>query len=663
MKRLTLCTMGLLAAWTAGVDPAFAAGTLQAAGSTQQPIEIQDHHVKASIYNGFARTEISQIFFNPNGVDLEGVYVCPVPKSASLSELTIVNGEQEIRGEVLEKQRARQVYEEARDQGDDAGLAEKDAFQTFRFSVAPIRSGDFVRVRVVYYQPIAIDTGVGRYVYPLEDGGTDEAAKSFWLRNEKVEQTLRFELDLESSWPVVDARMPGYEQEAAIQDLGDGRWRASLQLQNASLNRDLVFYYRLADNLPGRVEMTAFRDDDSRPGSFMLTVTPGLDLQPLNRGVDYAFVLDVSGSMKGKLATLADGVAKALGDMSPADRFRVTTFESRARELTSGWVDATPDNAADMIDRIRALRAGGGTNLYDGLNLALRKLDDDRATSIILVTDAATNTGVIEPAKFHELMKRYDLRVFGFLLGSNGNFPLMRMICDASGGYWTQVSNADDILGQILLAKSKVLYESLHDVSLEIEGVETFDVAKDFNGKVYRGQQLTVFGRYKGSGEARVRLKARMTGEDKVYETAFAFPERADAHPELERLWAMSLIEDIETRQNAGLVAKEEAEGRIRQLGVDYQLVTDYTSMVALSDERFEALGVARHNRDRTARENDARAARSAQPVQPTRVDDAQPMFDGAAPSTGRGGGAFDPLTAGLAALFVLAAALLRRRS
>ncbi len=62
-----------------------------------------------------------------------------------------------------------------------------------------------------------------------------------------------------------------------------------------SLNRDFVFYYRLQDDLPGRVELVAYRADETKPGTFMLVVTPGLDLQPLNRGADYTFVLDVSG--------------------------------------------------------------------------------------------------------------------------------------------------------------------------------------------------------------------------------------------------------------------------------------------------------------------------------------------------------------------------------
>jgi Mg-chelatase subunit ChlD len=89
----------------------------------------------------------------------------------------------------------------------------------------------------------------------------------------------------------------------------------------------------------------------------MMTVTPGTDLAPIGAGAtpsqasgmtysesitvsstagaDYVFVLDVSGSMRDKLPTLARGVQQALTHFRSGDRFRIFTFSGRARELTS----------------------------------------------------------------------------------------------------------------------------------------------------------------------------------------------------------------------------------------------------------------------------------------------------------------------------------------
>ena len=651
MKSTTL--LSFLVVCVGSVLPVQAAGTLTPLGSAQQPIQIRDHQVRVTINNGFAQTEVMQTFFNPNPTDLEAIYAFPVPKSASLSEVTITTGEKTMHGEVLAKQEAAKVYEEEKQAGNDTGLATKNSYQTYEFRVAPVRAQSEVKLRFLYYQPLEIDTGVGRYLYPLEDGGTDEVAKSFWSANPKVEGSLSINVELKSAWPITDLRIPGFEGAATQQKLADGHWTVALALTGAKLDRDFLLYYRLADNLPGRVEVIPYRASKKTPGTFMMVVTPGIDLQPIKRGADYSYVLDVSGSMEGKIRTLANGVSQALGQMRPDDRFRVVTFNDTARELI-GWTPATPANVQQALERVKSLQSGGSTNLYDGVMLGLKGLDADRATSLVLVTDGVANTGVVDPAKFHQLLKQYDVRVFGFLMGNSANWPLMRTIADASGGFYAPVSNSDDIVGQLLLAKSKIAFEALHDASFKFSGpARVFDTTGDIVGKIYRGQQLVIFGRYEGAGRATVALQARLTGEDKTYQTTFDFPDVATDNPEIERLWAMATIEQIERKDSIGVLPPSEAKDAIQSLGVAYQLVTDHTSMVVLDDASFTRRGIERRNQQRVAVERQAQSVRAPQPPKNYQVDAAQPATPKRAPhfSDFGGGGALD---AGTVILFCL---------
>jgi Ca-activated chloride channel family protein len=653
------CALGVMAL----AQSAQAAGVLTPKGAAEQPIKITQHHVDVTLNNGFARTEVTQTFFNPNGRALEALYSFPMPRSASLSEVTVFVNEQEIHGEVLAKEQARQVYEEERNGGADAALAEKNEFYSFEFAVSPVRPQAETRIRFVYYQPLDIDSGVGRYVYPLDPGGTDEAALGFWDTNTKVEGSFSARVELKSAAAVQDVRMPGFQNAAQIRKVEEGRYVAELNLPDATLDQDLVFYYRLADDLPAQVELIPYRADGSKPGTFMLVVTPGMDLQPIQGGADYVFVLDVSGSMQGKIGTLANGVQQALGKMRPEDRVRVIAFNDSAQDVSNGWQAMTPENAQRLAETVKNLQPNGSTNVYDGLDMALANLDDDRAASVVLVTDGVTNTGVVDPKAFHGLMKKQDVRVFGFLMGNSANWPLMRTIADASGGFYSSVSNADDIVGQILLAKDKVRSEALHDAELKIGGVKTFDVTREALGKVYHGQQLVMFGRYEGGGDATVTLTGRLTGEDKTYRTTFRFPDQDTENPEIERLWALAQIEEIEVRRSIGDVDEGESREAIRDLGLAYQLVTDETSMVVLSDQAFEQRGIKRWNRDRVAVERAAQAQRAAQPVAVSRrVDAPQPMFEGRkAPRVG--GGAIDPLSASLLGLMALGLAMRRRRA
>ena len=656
MKTTSRLLTGLLA-FAAGLLPAFAGGTLTPVGSPNAPIQIRSHQVNVTINNGFAQTEVLQTFFNPNAADLEAIYAVPVPKNASLSEVTITSGEKTLNGEVLPKQEAQTIYEEEKSKGNDAGLTTKNGYQNYEFKITPVRANAETRLRFVYYQPLEIDTGVGRYLYPLEEGGTDEVAKSFWQpANSTVEGTLSINVTLKSAWPVADVRVPGFEGAAVTNKIDAGHYTLSLDRTGAKLDRDFVFYYRLADNLPGRVEVIPYRADKSKPGTFMMVVTPGIDLKAIT-GADYTYVLDVSGSMQGKIATLAEGVSQAIGQMRPADRFRIITFNNDAREIL-GWTTATPENVANAAALVKAMQPSGGTNIYSGLELALKNLDADRASSVVLVTDGVANEGVVDPAKFHALLKKHDIRFFGFLMGNNSNWPLMRAMGDATGGFYTGVSNADDIVGQLLLAKSKITHESLHDASFKFTGARVSETTGDLPHKIYRGQQLVIFGRYDGAGKATVALNAKLTGEDKTYTTTFDFPEVDTDNPEIERLWALAQIEQIELKEAIGQVPSSESKDAITHLGVAYQLVTDHTSMIVLDDATHAARGIDRRNQQRVAAERAAQSVRAAQPVKNYQVDAQQPTYTAPAPhisrpSFGGGGGALELSDIVLIAVFI----------
>ena len=153
-------------------------------------------------------------------------------------------------------------------------------------------------------------------------------------------------------------------------------------------------------------------------------------------------------------------------------------------------------------------------------------------------------------------------------------------------------------------------------------------------------------------------LKANLTGEDKTYTTDFEFPDIATDNPELERLWALAMIEKIEALERIGTMPVTESENAIRDLGLEYQIVTDYTSMVVMSDTAFADRGIERRNQTRIAREQQARIKKAQQPTKNYTVDKNKPAFKFKAPKLGGGGGAIDPLTGGLAAVLTALGAI-----
>lgn len=676
---LILLTSFLTAAY------AQAAGLLVPSDGTLPPLDLKSQHVKAVVEDGYAVTTVDQVFFNPHARDLEAIYSFPVPEHGAVGEFTMWIDGKPVTGEVLEKQEARRVYEEEKRAGREAGVTEKDSYKTFDISVAPVRAGQETRVRLVYVQSAAVDTGIGRYVYPLEEGGVDEQKLAFWTANPKVSSSFSFDLHLKSAYPVDAVRVPNQAQ-AQVSQTGPGEWKVHLSSQGTAapamaesgkqatpafnpqtqgrggaafmLDKDVVIYWRHQAGLPGSVDLVTYKPDAGKRGTFMLTVTPGEDLKPITVGSDWVFVLDVSGSMQGKYATLADGVQRALGKLRANDRFRIVLFNDRAQEMTQGYVVATPEMVKQYSAEVARIQPNNGTNLYAGLQQGLDAIEADRTSAIVLVTDGVANVGETEQRKFLQLIRQKDVRLFTFIMGNSANRPLLEALTKASNGFAVSISNSDDIVGQILTAVGKVGHEALHGAELKIGGVKTAELTPKQIGSLYRGQQLVILGHYWGNGLANVELGGRISGQPKTYRTEFAFPAQSKDNPELERLWAYASIETLQDEM-ADFGEKADLKRAATDLALEYGLVTDYTSMIVLRDEQFAARNIQRRNQARVAVEEAARQQRAQSAPTSRRVDTNQPLTSGSRASHS-GGGAFDGWTLLLLLPLLLAARRLR---
>lgn len=656
---------------------AMAAGLLKPVDGSESDVYMKSHHVNVTINNGFARTEVDQIFINKGTRDLSAVYTFPVPKQASLSEVSLFINGMEVIGEVLEKEKARKVHEDQTARGNDTALAEKNDYKTFDISVSPVRAQNETRVRLVYYQPLEIDLNIGRYVYQLEEGGVDEERISFWSVDDIIKESFKFNLELKSAFPIKDIRIPGYQNQAIIQkasaddtETGQGEiYEVSLDFpEGATLSKDIVLYYRLDDNVPARLELIPYKADAASDGTFMVVVTPGASLQRIAEGTDWTFVLDVSGSMSGnKIATLAGGVSRVIKNMSPADRFRIVTFNNKAREFSSGYLQATEENVQHMITKTKAIKAGGGTALYAGMKMGYKGLDEDRITGIILVTDGVANIGPSKHADLLNLHRKYDFRLFTFVIGNSANQPLLETLAKESGGFAMNISTSDDIIGRIVQAKAKILHECLYDAKLKFHGEKVKKLTPEKIGNLYMGQQVVMFGRYAGSGNVKIELTGKIAGRTESWTCSALLPDTDTDNPELERLWALSSIEDIMAKvRDRG--EKPGLRKKVVNLGTGYSLVTDYTSMIVISETEMENLGIQRNNASRVNRERLALKARAQQPVKSYRVDHKSSSPAGHEGSQSSGGGMFGGASSpGIGSgpvgpLFLIFAVWLRRR-
>ena len=621
MKHLTAlfaCTGLCLSIPALGAHPAQRQAIDDDGEQTQLPatrvpgkLHLRSHDVDVVINNGFATTTIDQVLDNPTDRELEVTWSFPLPEEASLSELSMWIGETQVIGEVVAKQEAKRIYEEERKAGESAALAEQNGFVDYRLAVSRVPARGEVKVRVVYFQPLDIDQGVGRYLYPLQDGNTDDVNmnQSFWSMEKSVAGDMTIDVTLKTAFPIDGLHSPSHPTIAISQESAS-LWSASWKGSGPVLERDFVLLYRLAEDVPARIELLTSRYADQGEGTFMVVITPGEDLEEITYGTDWMFVLDVSGSMQGdKLRVLRQGVIQAIEALRPEDRFQVIQFNNGHRALTKGWVQPGSAEASRALTTVNGLQAKGGTNIFDALDAAYDRLDADRPAAIILVSDGVANTGPHEYRDFIEMAKTHDGRLFTFVMGNGANERLLGDLASLSGGFAKSVSVQEEVGAHLMLARERMSHEAMHGVQFSLDGATVVHPKR--LPSLYLGQQLVVFGRYRKSGPSELKVSARISGEERTWSVPVELPEIDEANPELERLYALASIADLERAKWLDGRSEEETKDGIVDMALAYSLATDYTSMVVVAEGRKAAYGLGHQNADRRAREQDAARSRA----------------------------------------------------
>jgi Ca-activated chloride channel family protein len=162
-----ISTLLALSAVMCAAPSAHAAGLLIAEGGFGGVLEIEQHDVEVTINNGIAVTQVTQVFRNTENRQVEALFTFPVPKGASVANFSMWIDGREMIGEVIEKERAREIYQSYKQTRRDPGLLEQVDYKTFEMRIFPIGPGAEQRVQIAYYQELDFDDNWVTYVYPL----------------------------------------------------------------------------------------------------------------------------------------------------------------------------------------------------------------------------------------------------------------------------------------------------------------------------------------------------------------------------------------------------------------------------------------------------------------------------------------------------------------
>src|SRR5947209_6620824 len=158
------------------------------------PLTVGFHHVTIDVRDQIARTVIEESFVNRTKEVLEGVFYFPLPEDASISGFGMWIGDQLVEADVVEKQRAREIYETILREKRDPGLLEWAGGNIFKARVYPIPGLSEKRIKISYTQVLPRQGNRYRYSYGLQS----ELLRQHPLRDLSIDFTVNSAVPLKS---------------------------------------------------------------------------------------------------------------------------------------------------------------------------------------------------------------------------------------------------------------------------------------------------------------------------------------------------------------------------------------------------------------------------------------------------------------------------------
>jgi Ca-activated chloride channel family protein len=571
------------------------AGLLVADGGLGGVLEIKDQKIKVTINNGIAVTKIDQTFVNTENRIVEALYTFPVPEGGSVSNFSMWIDGKEMIGEVVEKQRAREIYESYKTTRRDPGLLEQVDYKTFEMRIFPIAAGAEQRVQISYYQQLDVDHDRSVYVYPL----------ATTTRRDIDQQTtgeFSFSLRVLSPVPIVSIDSPSHGDNFVFAKHSDQFYEASLETAQADLSRDIVV--AMASSRPQTGVDLITSTPPGEDGYFMATFTAGQELEDNVEPMDYVFVLDVSGSMadSGKLGLSRASIEAFIKTLAPEDRFEVICFNLQP-DVLFGQLEAAVTEKLDAANAfLLSKRARGGTVLGPAMRTAYKYGDPDRRLNVVILSDGMTEQDE-QAALIQSIRQRpANATVFAIGVGNEVNRPLLSQLAEEAGGLADFLSAGDDFQRQSKSFRRKLTRPAATNDKLAFENVGAYDIVPKQIPNLYHGKPVHIFGRFRKGQEFAVNYSAEVMGQP-VNRTE-SIPVSKEDNPEIERMWAWNRVQEMQREQTR--LGGEQFVPAIVDLGEKYSIATRYTSFLVLeNNDEYRRWKIRQRNSDRLDRDRD----------------------------------------------------------
>lgn len=599
--------------------------TLDDKGQPSTFCPLKHTEVRVEITGFLARTHVTQHFENPFQDKIEAVYTFPLPQRAAVDDMTLTVGERVVKAKIKRREEAQAIYEAARTAGHVAGLLDQERPNIFAQSVANIMPGEHVTITISYAETLTYEDGSYGLAFPMvvgpryipgqptgkQGGGwapdTDRVPDASRItppvrphithppqarqdaplpvEGTRAGHDISLEVALDAGVPIESLASPSH----AISVERPGTDRAVVRLQNKAVipNKDFILTYDVAGRKIEDAVLTHRNGQHGQAGFFTLILQPPDRVSPAEvMPKELVFVLDTSGSMSGFPIEKAKETMKlALEGLYPQDTFNLITFAGDTHILFPEPVPATKENLQKAQAFLQSRAGGGGTEMMKAIRAALDHSDAQGHVRIVcFMTDGYVGNDLEIIA---EVQRHPNARVFSFGIGSSVNRFLLDKMAEYGRGEVEYVGLKDDGSAAAKRFHERVRNPLLTDITVDWGRLSVADVYPTRLPDLFSAKPVVLTGRYTSAAKGVIRLRGKMAGRAVTRDIHVDLPASEPRHQVLATLWARTRIDDLMGQDLNGLQrgsTRTEVREAITQLGLDYRLMTQFTSFVAVEE-------------------------------------------------------------------------------
>jgi len=553
-------------------------------------LPLKSTRAEVNVSGVIADVKVTQVYKNEGNRPLEAIYVFPASTRAAVYGMKMTIGERTITAKIRKREEARREYEQAKQAGKSASLLEQQRPNVFQMNVANILPSDVIKVELRYTELLVPSDAVYEFVYPTvvgtryvgettgQVGSNDRwTANPYFHQGESPPYEFSITANIATGLPIREIACPSHE--IGIHYEGPALAIVNLnQSEKQGGNRDFILRYRLAG---GKIETGLLLFEGDNENFFLLMLQPPKNVTKNQIPPrEYIFIVDVSGSMHGYPLDISKQLLKDLiSNLRPTDRFNVLLFAGGSHLMSERSLIATPGNIQRAINTIARQRGGGGTRLLLALKRALSlPKTEGYSRSVVIATDGYVS---VEEEAFDLIRNNLgNANMFAFGIGSSVNRHLIEGMGRVGMGEPFIVTQPYEAPKQAKRFRKMIESPVLTNIKLDFGGFEVYDVEPPSIPDVFADRPVIVFGKWLGRPQGSISLRG-ITGERSfLRKVDVSRIEPLNTNSALRYLWARHRITILSDYNR--LNRHDERAREVTNLGLSYNLLTAYTSFVAV---------------------------------------------------------------------------------